>query len=97
MPLEEEEEEEEAPGDEDPATVTLPRLSPLEERLSTCFPSVRGGGGFRGAVLDPLFPLLLPPGLPDVLVPRPDLPLAILDNPAGLVPEEGGVDLPLLL
>lgn len=93
LPLDKEEEE--APGDEDPATVILPTVSPLEERFSPCFPSVRGGGGFRGAVLDPLFPLLLLPGLPEVLVPRPDLPLAILDKPAGLVPEEGGVDLPL--
>ena len=92
------EEEEEAPGEEplleDPATVTFPTLSPLEERLSTCFPRVSGGGGFRGAGLDPLFPLLFPPGLPDILVPRPDLALAIPDKPAGLVLEEGGVDLP---
>lgn len=92
-------EEEEAPGEEavpeDPATVTFPRLSPLEDRLSTCFPSVSGGGGFRGTEPEPLFPLLFPTGLVEILVPRPDLALAIPDKPVGLAPEEGGVDLPL--
>lgn len=83
-----------APGDKDPVTVIFPKLSPLAERLNTCLPSVSGGGGFIGTVLEPLFPLPLPPLLPpEGLLARPGLTLASAESPTGLEPEGGGVDL----
>lgn len=83
-----------APGDKDPVTVIFPKLSPLDERLNTCLPSVRGGGGLMGTVLEPLFPLPVPPPpLPVGLVARPGLTLANAESPTALEPEGGGVDL----
>lgn len=84
-----------APGDCDPVTVIFPKLSPLVERLNTCLPSVSGGGGFMGTVLEPLFPLPLPALLllPEDLEARPGLTLASAESPTGLEAEGGGVDL----
>lgn len=82
-----------ATGDCDPVTVIFPTLSPLVERLNTCLPSVSGGGGFMGTVLEPLFPLPLPLLLPEGLVARLGLTLASAESPTGLEPEGGGVDL----
>lgn len=72
------------PPPDDPETQTFPWLSALDERFSGCLPSVRGGGGFRGAWLDP-FPLL-PPGI--LVAPSPDLAPASPDSPTGFWPEE---------
>lgn len=62
------------PGGWDP--VPFPELSSLAERLNTCLPSVRGGGGFITAVLA----VLLPPGGLE----------ASAERPTSLEPEGGG-------
>lgn len=67
-------------GEPDP----FPWFSPLEERFSGCFPRVRGGGGFRGAWLEP-FPLLPPAAFAE---PSPDLAPASPDSPTGFWPED---------
>lgn len=79
--------EDAGPGDEAPVTVSFPRLSPLDERLSTCLPSVSGGGGFSGTAPEPLFPLPPPPPLPGVLA--PGFTPARADRPMGLEPAGG--------
>lgn len=61
----------------------FPWLSPLPERFSGCLPRVRGGGGFRGAWLEP-FPLPLP-GI--FALPSPDLAPASPDSPTGFWPD----------
>lgn len=70
----------EPPPDE---AVPLPWFSALEERLSGCLPSVRGGGGFSGAWLEP-FPL---PGI--FAPPSPDLAPASPERPTGFWPDGG--------
>lgn len=72
----------EAPGELPPdGADPFPWPSPLEERLSGCLPSVRGGGGFRDAWPDP-FPL---PGI--FALPSPDLAPANPESPTGFWPE----------
>ena len=69
-----------APDEADP----FPWFSLLEERFSGCFPRVNGGGGFRGAWLEP-FPL----PLPGIFAPlSPDLAPASPDSPTGFWPVE---------
>lgn len=66
------------PGELDPdAGDPLAGPSPLDERFSGCLPRVRGGGGLRGAALEP-FPLPLP-GV--FALPSPDLAPASPDSP----------------
>lgn len=86
-----------APDGED----TFPGFSVLDERLTGCFPKVRGGGGLRVTWLEP-FPLLFPTTFPPA---SPDLAPASPDNPTGfwlgavkvlllpLAPEEASLEL----
>lgn len=86
-----------APDGED----TFPGLSVLDERLTGCFPKVRGGGGLSVTWLEP-FPLLPPTTFPPA---SPDLAPASPDNPTGfwlgavrvlllpLAPEEASLEL----
>lgn len=89
----------EQPPDE---PLPFPWFSALEERLSGCLPSVRGGGGFSGAWLEP-FPLLFPgifaPPSPDLVPASPDRPTGFwLDGgvrvlwPLPLGPEEPSLE-----
>lgn len=74
------------PGEPPPdEAVPFPWFSALEERLSGCLPSVRGGGGFSGAWPEP-FPLPLP-GI--FAPPSPDLAPASPDRPTGFWPDGG--------
>lgn len=71
-----------APDEEEP----FPWFSPLDERLSGCFPRVRGGGGFRDTWLEP-FPF--PPAV-TLAPPSPGFAPARLDSPTGFWPVAGG-------
>jgi len=61
----------------------LPWPSLLDERFRGCLPRVSGGGGFRGAWLEP-FPFPLPVIF---ALPSPDLAPANPESPGGFWPE----------